>query len=94
MTNEAIQSAPTTRLVTRDMTLLRAAGRVYRGVFDFDDVDESGCRGVGEAAQGMKMDENGERSAGRLDRRAENSLDPAARNPINHVRKQQEQEQS
>ena len=46
MTNEAIQSAPTTGLVRREMTLVRAARRVYCRIFDFNDVDEGGCRGV------------------------------------------------
>ena len=38
------------------MMLVRAAGRVYCRVFDFDDLDEGGCRGVGcrgEAAERM-----------------------------------------
>ena len=58
MTNEAIQSAPTTGLVKRETILVGAAGRVYCRVFNFDEVDdEGGCRGVGcrgEAAEGME----------------------------------------
>lgn len=57
MTNEAIQSAPTTGLVKRETMLVRAAGMVYCRVLDLDDVDDEGrCRGVGcrgEAAEGM-----------------------------------------
>ena len=58
MTNEGIQSAPRTGLGRREMTLVRAAGRVYCRVSDPDDVDEGGCRGVGcsgEAAEGIKL---------------------------------------
>ena len=57
MTDEAIQSGATTGLVRREMTLVRAVGRVYCRVFDFDDVDEGGCRGIGcrgKAAEGRK----------------------------------------